>query len=698
MDSSDELDAEEPPARQIQKVHAQDTRGMFNDIPKKAGPEIELYKIFCKAIEEFEDNYRIRGDGHEPPTPHSPIFVFVMHKFARLIRWDRAGAVVSEKFDYKKNPEILGEFFWRFSHMTDEAQGYDPTAQLVNPRTKLFRLMDEMAKKKLPEPFDYIREAFAQSLEGKWPRYKLTVEDKEKGTRYLLVGEAHGEKPDLVGRGTRSFVAVDVETETFVHLKDQWRYVSDLPVEEQKAHEDTMDGDETDDDETDEDVEEEDDEIDEDVEESEDDDYPLRPGELHLEGDILSHLNKSGVRNVPTLLYHGDVAAQVTVTRSIWQTMPERLRKGSSSMDSSGDRRHPPSTLVHYRLVEMEVGKPLSEFETSLELVKLISDCIIAHEDAVTNARVLHRDISSGNMLMYPLQVTSREGVTQYVWTGLLNDWELSKPIAPPGTPDVARRDGRTGTWQFMSSAILDDKARRPMIEDELESFFYVLVYYSVRYLGHNSTDVASFMLDFFDSYSFTNGEYSCGQGKRRALENAVLKWCDNQKIVFTGEGSRPHPLNDLIATMLPWFQGRYRMMEREQELRQPSTSGTDAQAKGQSETQTNKYAAFVTDEDIGEELGKSAKNRKKTAADEDAAAAAANLKGHRTMRLLLRQAVKTAIWPSDDKLGDQLPMNYTSKRTRGGNTGSYATTTGQKHRAEDILAYAWLRKRPRRA
>ncbi|OBZ74234.1 hypothetical protein A0H81_06329 [Grifola frondosa] len=140
---------------------------------------------------------------------------------------------------------------------------------------------------------------------------------------------------------------------------------------------DETDGDETDDDETDEDVEEEDDEIDEDVDESEDDDYPLRPGELHLEGDILSHLNKSGVRNVPTLLYHGDVAAQVTETRSVWTTMPERLRKGSSSMDSSGDKRHPPSTLAHYRLVEMEVGRPLSEFKTSLELVKLISDCII---------------------------------------------------------------------------------------------------------------------------------------------------------------------------------------------------------------------------------------------------------------------------------------------------------------------------------
>ncbi|OBZ73823.1 hypothetical protein A0H81_06330 [Grifola frondosa] len=114
--------------------------------------------------------------------------VYVMHKFARLIRWDRAGAVVSEKFDYKKNPEILGEFFWRFSHMTDEAQGYDPTAQLVNPRTKLFRLMDKMAETKLPEPFDYIREAFAQSIEGGGPDTSSQSKTKRRGRVTFWLG------------------------------------------------------------------------------------------------------------------------------------------------------------------------------------------------------------------------------------------------------------------------------------------------------------------------------------------------------------------------------------------------------------------------------------------------------------------------------------------------------------------------------
>ncbi|OBZ73859.1 hypothetical protein A0H81_06310 [Grifola frondosa] len=596
---------------------------------------------------------------------------FVMHKFARLIRWDRAGAVVSEKFDYRENPEILGEFFWRFSHMTDEAQGYDPTAQLLSPRMKLFRLMDTMAEKALPEPFDYIRQQFKDSLKEDslkedadkvdWPRYKLAVEDKEKGTRYFLVGRCHGQSPDLVGRGTRTYVAIDVETETFVHLKDQWRYTFDVPAEGEAQGRVAP--------------------RDEGVQEG--DGYPLRPGELHLEGDILSHLNKTGVRNVPTMLCHGDVDGQVTVTRDVWRQMPERLRKASSRMDSAGDKRHPPSTLMHYRLVEKEVGRPLSEFKTSRNLVKLIYDCMLAHEDAVTRASVMHRDVSAGNMLMYPVEIDIARDVTQYVWTGLLNDWELSKPIAKHGAADLARRDGRTGTWQFMSSAILDNKSRRPIIADELESFFYVLVYYSIRYLKHNSEDVASFMLDFFDSYSFSNGEYSCGQGKRRTIENALLKWSDNRKVVFTGAGAL---LCDGTRARAPSAV-----------LRQHSRAGP--RSGGTSDKGTDEYAYLRKRSHPNGQGGSKVKDFESLQEPLLVArrGAAANLDGHGAMCELLLTAITEADWPRDDKFGDQLPKEYNSKRTRGSNDED-AATTGEKHRLEDVLATDHLRKRPKYA
>lgn len=47
--------------------------------------------------------------------------------YARLIRWDRAGAIVSERFDFIRKPEWLCSFFWRYSHASDPQRGFDLT-------------------------------------------------------------------------------------------------------------------------------------------------------------------------------------------------------------------------------------------------------------------------------------------------------------------------------------------------------------------------------------------------------------------------------------------------------------------------------------------------------------------------------------------------------------------------------------------
>ncbi|OBZ73894.1 hypothetical protein A0H81_06306 [Grifola frondosa] len=269
--------------------------------------------------------------------------VLAMQKFARLIRWDHAGAVVTQKFDYKTHPEILGK--------------------LVSPGTTLYRLMDRTAAEKLPESFDYIRAAFHKSLNAEWHRYQLAVEDKEKGTRYFLELRGHRCRERAV-RASEGLVAAGRR------------------------------GDDDDD------------------EQDEKDGHPLRTGGPHLEGDILAYLNNVGVRNVPTVLCHGDVVGEVTTTQDVWKTIPRM------PWSTARSRFDPPFKRVHYRLVEKEVGQPLSEFETSLELVKLISDCIVAHEDAMKLARVFHRNVSPGNMTMYPVEETDHEDVTERVWIG----------------------------------------------------------------------------------------------------------------------------------------------------------------------------------------------------------------------------------------------------------------------------------------
>lgn len=44
-------------------------------------------------------------------------------KYARLARWDRAGAVVSRRFDWTTAPELLADFFWRFLKASREERG-----------------------------------------------------------------------------------------------------------------------------------------------------------------------------------------------------------------------------------------------------------------------------------------------------------------------------------------------------------------------------------------------------------------------------------------------------------------------------------------------------------------------------------------------------------------------------------------------
>ncbi|OBZ77568.1 hypothetical protein A0H81_01931 [Grifola frondosa] len=153
-------------------------------------------------------------------------------------------------------------------------------------------------------------------------------------------------------------------------------------------------------------------------------------------------------------------------------------------------------------MVEEEVGKPLDEFESGCDLVKYIYDCLVAHDDAVNIAHVLHQNISSGWMFMFPDEVMYNDGSKKWLWKGLLNDWELSEPIVQPGTAEDAQRAGCIGTWQFMSTNILTVKSW-PTIQDELESFFYVLLYFGVRYLKHNCVDIANFIQDFFDGFTF---------------------------------------------------------------------------------------------------------------------------------------------------------------------------------------------------
>ncbi|KAH9932240.1 uncharacterized protein B0H18DRAFT_849079, partial [Fomitopsis serialis] len=60
------------------------------------------------------------------------LYCFTMLVFkgqARVVRWDRAGAIVSTPIDFEKDPSSLHRVIWRYACMTEAQRGFDPTVR-----------------------------------------------------------------------------------------------------------------------------------------------------------------------------------------------------------------------------------------------------------------------------------------------------------------------------------------------------------------------------------------------------------------------------------------------------------------------------------------------------------------------------------------------------------------------------------------
>ncbi|KDQ59800.1 hypothetical protein JAAARDRAFT_56762 [Jaapia argillacea MUCL 33604] len=449
-------------------------------------------------------------------------FTFMILGFeARLIRWDRAGTIVTNRFNYQTRPE-LAIFLWRFSQ-SPLKRGYDPTATRIpfdNP------LVKEAIRNQLDERKDYVRKMFENDVREGWPLYRLTVGRPGtpsvtsgvlgQGTlsttidgqgpstttvKQFIVGRPHFRDGGIVGRATRGYVALDVETKEFVWLKDVWR----------------IDG-------------------------------------LHKEGDVIQEMNDANIPHVPTLICHGDVENQVTVTNTRWPDSDE---------DTPNPTPNPMRRFTHYRLVVKEVGRPLAEFENGRELVGILSDCLHAHQDVYEKLSILHRDVSDGNILIVP--GSGRDEGEMFANRGMLNDWDLCKKISKgeEGAGSVlARALDRTGTWAFMSAALLRDGKKPAVLQDDLESFFHVLLFNAVKFLKNSCQDIPGFITDFFESYTLTKDRCLGGRGKYDAFEHNKLQYpVDEPPWTFDS-----HPLKSLTTTILSWFHNHYKVQEARKE------------------------------------------------------------------------------------------------------------------------------------
>ncbi|KAI0641685.1 hypothetical protein C8Q79DRAFT_918917, partial [Trametes meyenii] len=641
----------------------------FDDRPKlKVDPDaVERKKVRGQIIEYAEQIFRYQQ--------RTALFMLlIIGRRFRFLRWDRSGTITTRAVDYYEQPDVLCEMLWRMSHLTEEQLGHDPSVKRVLPGDVDYTRMQEVSRPQeadvrhdegpiaeLPDDgqvFQYVRQAFARSLDPNWPRYCLDV-PCEGETRTFLVGKPEFFASGMAGRGTRGYVALDREHGHFIWLKDAWR-----------SH------------------------------------YEL----VEQEGSVLARLNDKGVLNVPTLLCHGDILNQTTRTPEFWELTHPPLCPPHTPRTSTASPSPPtpPTTSEcplrrhkHYRLVIKEVALKLSEFRSGRQLVSIIYDCVTG-TFVVGKARVIHRDVSGGNILILPKAlVHPQTGRKLIKWIGLLADWELSKPVHEKDTTPRARQPERTGTWQYMSVAVLSDLTKPVETSDELESFFHVLLYNAVRYLRSNFPVVGTFIEDFFDTYSVDNGEYTCGSLKETTIRDRGRILLPGSKNATKTELRFGSPLDDLLDKALQWFKAHYTVQAYRSSIAVPPSPDTQRECSPSPSGPSNAANSFefiCWDLDtVAEESEASVEvagvekttTRKPTAKEEEDALKATT---HTSMISALVTAIKSSGWSEFDRATtDNVPPEYKPQRCVGpARCASIATFKRRRMEAQTCPAFSY--------
>ncbi|KAN0105673.1 hypothetical protein V8E52_010792, partial [Russula decolorans] len=146
-------------------------------------------------------------------------FVLIVHNYARIIRWDRGGAVVTAPIRFNEEDHLFN-FFIRYNYADSYIRGSDSSVRAPKP-------------KELRDATQCINE------------FRDPGSDRGKAKKFLVVSVPSGEESNHfvieapfatisppTGRATRPFIAYDIFRKKRVFLKDSWRInINDMPRE-----------------------------------------------------------------------------------------------------------------------------------------------------------------------------------------------------------------------------------------------------------------------------------------------------------------------------------------------------------------------------------------------------------------------------------------------------------------------------------
>ncbi|KAI5115112.1 hypothetical protein M0805_002833 [Coniferiporia weirii] len=201
----------------------------FEDIPPSLTKE-EGRKEFVKRSENSQvvlgqmASYAIAQLGSSFRTHVFSVLIFGCK--ARFIRWDRAGAIVSEPVDYIERPNDLVDFFDRFDQLTPEQRGHDTTAS--DPSDEEREKATEAFTQRYPDESE-INYTLRCDHFRKQRLYKFSVPTRSSTglSKSYYIGTLPKHKVrSLVGRSSRGCPVYDLERNKIYYMKDTWRIQS----------------------------------------------------------------------------------------------------------------------------------------------------------------------------------------------------------------------------------------------------------------------------------------------------------------------------------------------------------------------------------------------------------------------------------------------------------------------------------------
>ncbi|TFY51109.1 hypothetical protein EVG20_g11163, partial [Dentipellis fragilis] len=512
--------------------------------------------------------------------------VLIMGEFARLIRWDRSGAIVTRAFNYQEDPEPLAQFLWRYNFLTRAQRGFDESVKVVettndtpdqdkakeelkkyigsnagrNPEMFLLRMipldvsppaLNKTLPRRASSPSDTSSDRYAPPSDGPSspsdgvPSPSDGPPSPSVGPSSPSIGPSSPSvRPSSPSVGPPSPLdepplptdepTVPPATCYYAHEEtpdDGWDYyvlaprMSDRSPFGRATRSLYVY-----------------DRFNGQVRHLKDTNRIISPSHT-VEHEIIDDLNEKDVKHISTVHAAWDVAPRGECYDSVTPTFCDDER--IDPLFAPPDVRHHRARRVYraYRLITHELGTPLWKFKNWKQVVQAMIDILEGELDCCTLK--VFTDID------FPISFVALDGAEQAGWRhrdvsvgnimicdghGLLIDWDACQKSAYMNCKDRTRVPDLTGTWQFISMCRLRDVSGRHDARDDLESAFWVLLWLALNFAVHSLTpdDLKDQLKTIFDDCKLLNGHYKGGDRKKLLFKS---EFKEQLPVAFSPEG-----------------------------------------------------------------------------------------------------------------------------------------------------------------